>query len=81
MLDGEIVLSWAPAIQSQPRGSSLASPVRPPACLRVVIEEKNKRPRMVKKLDLLDSDHGCAERAILGKHSKTEVTQRYTVHN
>jgi hypothetical protein len=37
---------------------------------------------MVKKLDLLESDHGCGLSGLSREeHSKTEVTQRYTVHN
>src|SRR5260370_23443152 len=40
-----------------------------------------ERPRMVKKLDLLESNHGCGLNGLSReKHSKTDVTQRYTVH-
>ena len=36
--------------------------------------------RMVKKLDLLESNHGCELNALFReKHSKPNVTQRYTV--
>jgi hypothetical protein len=42
----------------------------------------NRRLVEWSKLDLLESISWLrVERAILGKHSKTEVTQRYTVHN
>jgi len=37
--------------------------------------------RMVKKLDLVESNHDCGLSGLSkGKHSKTEVTQRYAVH-
>jgi hypothetical protein len=35
---------------------------------------------MVKKLDLIESNHGCGLNALSReKHSKPNVTQRYTV--
>jgi hypothetical protein len=38
-------------------------------------------PVGVKKLDLLESNHDCGLNGLSrGKHSKTEVTQRYAVH-
>src|SRR5215472_19282001 len=38
-------------------------------------------PRMVKKLDLLESDHGCGPNGLSWESiPKTEVKQRYTVH-
>jgi hypothetical protein len=39
-------------------------------------------PRMVKELDLFESNHGCGLNALSqGKTSETDVTQRYTVQN
>jgi hypothetical protein len=36
--------------------------------------------RMVKKLELLESNHVAAERTIPGREFQKDVTQRYTVH-
>jgi len=38
-------------------------------------------PRIVKKLDLLESNHDCGLNGLSReKHSKRDVTQRYTFH-
>jgi hypothetical protein len=45
-------------------------------------ERRCDRSRVVKELDLIESNHGsAAERASTGKDPKGDVTQRYMIQN